>query len=232
MVFDHRPALLVSLPRNDAGLARAAADAGADGLKVHINVHHRASGTSFGDLAAERSGLEAILELGLPTGLVVGGEGMVDPTQMADAAAMGFAFFDVYLGHAPAWYVQACAGVPAVAALGTDDPLERAATMGPLGYAAVEASLTPPADYGTPLPASRLTDYARLVQLSGLPVVVPTQHALTEADVAPLMGAGVAAVLLGAVVTGTEPDTVAEATATFRTAIDAAASSPARTHQH
>lgn len=227
-LFGRRPALLISLPRNDPMLAEAAAGAGADGLKTHVNVAHRASGTSFGSVAAERSGLREILGLGLPTGLVVGGEGAVDRSEMAAAAGMGFAFFDVYLAHAPAWYVDACAGVPAVAALGTGDPPDRAGVLGGLGFAAVEASLTPPEEYGTPLPARRLADYARVVELSSLPVIVPSQHALTVDDVHALVAAGVAAVLLGAVVTGTEPARVAEVTGAFRTAIGTAASARER----
>ena len=43
-----RPALAVSLPLNDIALAKAAEEAGADALKIHINVHHDASGTHFG----------------------------------------------------------------------------------------------------------------------------------------------------------------------------------------
>lgn len=42
--------LFVSLPANDIKLAEAALTAGADGLKVHINVGHRASGNRFGAL--------------------------------------------------------------------------------------------------------------------------------------------------------------------------------------
>lgn len=42
--------LFVSLPANDIKLAEAALASGADGLKVHINVGHRASGNRFGTL--------------------------------------------------------------------------------------------------------------------------------------------------------------------------------------
>ena len=42
--------LFVSLPANDIKLAETALASGADGLKVHINVGHRASGNRFGTL--------------------------------------------------------------------------------------------------------------------------------------------------------------------------------------
>jgi hypothetical protein len=35
--------LIASLPRNDAELARAVRDAGADAVKIHMNVHHHAT---------------------------------------------------------------------------------------------------------------------------------------------------------------------------------------------
>lgn len=42
--------LFISLPANDVRLAKAALEEGADALKVHFNVGHRASGTHFGPL--------------------------------------------------------------------------------------------------------------------------------------------------------------------------------------
>ena len=90
---DSRLAVLVSLPRNDAALAEEARDAGAQGLKIHVNVEHRASGNSFGTVEEERAALEGILGTGVPTGLVVGA-GSVSKEQMRAATGMGFAYFD------------------------------------------------------------------------------------------------------------------------------------------
>lgn len=44
--------LFVSLPANDVRLAKAALEEGADALKVHFNVGHRASGNQFGPLGS------------------------------------------------------------------------------------------------------------------------------------------------------------------------------------
>lgn len=222
-LFSSQPSLWVSLPRNDAALARAAADGGADGVKTHVNVAHRASDTEFRSVAEERDALAAVLDVGLPTGLVIGGEGSVSRAEIDAAQSMGFAFFDVYLHHAPAWYVDACKPLPAVAAVGTGSPLAQAGVMARLGYAAVEASLTPPEEYHTPLRADRVADYARLAELTSLPVVIPSQHALTTDDVPALLAAGASVLLIGAVVTGTTPDQLRQVTAAFRAAIDTAA---------
>lgn len=220
LAFPDPLALLVSLPRNDVELARAAVAAGADGLKVHVNVEHRASGTSFGTVREERGAIEAIVGLGVPVGAVVGGEGRVEAAEVAALRELGVAFVDVYLHHAPPWYVAAAPADGALVALAHDQPLELAAGLRRLGVTAVEASLAAPEEYGTPLTLARVAQIARLVELAELPVVVPSQHALRPDDVAALGDAGCAAVLIGAVVTGTEAAQVGEVTAAFRAAID------------
>jgi hypothetical protein len=218
--FPEPLALYVSLARNDVELAKAAVEAGADGLKTHINVEHRASGTVFGSVADEREALEGILGLGVPVGLVSGGEGRVTRDELRAARELGFAFFDVYFHHAPAWFVAACPEGGAVGGFQDTDPLERASNLRSLGLDAIEASLTPHAEYGTPLHLARVADIARLREISGLPVIVPTQHAITPADVPALVGAGASALLIGAVVTGTTAEGVRQATTGFRQAID------------
>ncbi len=100
------PRLIVSLPANSPELARAAAEGGADALKVHLHVRHGASGTQFGSLAEERGSLEKILALGLPTGIVPGaGDRLPTREEMQALAAMGVDFFDFYVHDTPAWLV-------------------------------------------------------------------------------------------------------------------------------
>ena len=49
--------LIMSLPCNEPALCRAAFESGADAVKVHINVDHRAGGTHFGRLAEDAGAL-------------------------------------------------------------------------------------------------------------------------------------------------------------------------------
>lgn len=221
ITFERPMSLMVSLARNELALAQAAVDGGADVLKTHVNVEHRASGTIFGTVEEERPALEQILGLGVPVGLVAGGEGRVTRDQLASARELSFAFFDVYFHHAPSWYVSAAPEGGAVGGFADTDPIERASTLRGLGIDAVEASLTPHAQYGTPLHLARVSDIARLRAVSGLPVIVPSQHALTPQDVPALARAGASALLIGVVVTGDTPEQVQEVTAAFRAAIDA-----------
>src|SRR5690606_12862086 len=83
--------LLVSLPQNDPALARAAMRGGAQGLKIHINVEHHASGTHFGSWSEEKERIAAILEEAkeAPVGIVPGGNPFASPAEFAEMAQMG-----------------------------------------------------------------------------------------------------------------------------------------------
>ena len=50
IITNARFSLIVSLPKNDYNLAKAAWESGADAIKVHINVKHNASKQVFEDL--------------------------------------------------------------------------------------------------------------------------------------------------------------------------------------
>ena len=75
MIESNSFTLVVSLPANDLDLARAALDAGAQAIKVHCNVWHRASGHTFGTYAENREFLRQLITLcgEVPVGLVPGG---------------------------------------------------------------------------------------------------------------------------------------------------------------
>ena len=74
-LLERKPlSLVVSLPENDIALARAAMEEGADALKVHYNVGHRASGNHFGPLDMYAEVFRAIRsEFGGPLGVVPSG---------------------------------------------------------------------------------------------------------------------------------------------------------------
>jgi len=213
--------LLVSLPRNDPSLAEAAREGGADALKVHVNVGHRASGTSFGSVAQEREAIQQIQAVGLPVGIVPGEPGRITRSEVEAVAALGMEFCDVYLGAAPAWYVDACQPAAAMVAAGPEESPEHLQHLAGLGIAAIEASCAPPEAYGSPLPLSRVTEIATLRQRSGLPIIVPTQHAIEPDDLGTLARAGMHGLLIGAVVTGTEPQQLKDATARYAAALAA-----------
>ena len=211
--------LIMSLPCNDPALCQAAFDAGADAVKVHINVEHRASGTHFGRLAQERPALETMLEHRKgPMGLVLGGSPEAVALDALEARDLPFAFHSVYAHHMPAWAVGG--GVPLMAACDGSYSLDEIRDMPACGTDVLEASVIPGAEYGQPLSMRDLLKYQLIAQNVSVPVVVPTQRAIRTEEVAALVRTGVRGLMIGAVVTGREASTIARAVEAFRKAID------------
>jgi len=214
---------LVSLPANDPDLARAALDAGAHGLKVHINVDHFASGTSFGSLAEEKPRLQEILALaeaaGANVGIVPGAGGkFASKADFAELAAMGVDYFDAYPGDCPAWAVgQKHLGVMMAAFQGGN--LQELAALESLGMTLCEASIMPHEEYGTPMTALDLARYRALRLATSVPIIVPSQKKLVPLDMAQLKAAGLNGVLIGAIVTGRVAASIGEATRNFVSAV-------------
>jgi putative N-acetylmannosamine-6-phosphate epimerase len=210
-----RPRLIVSLPQNSPEMARAAAEAGADALKVHTNVKHEASGTVFGSLAEERDNLQRILALGLPTGIVPGvASSLPSREDMAELEAMGLDFFDLYDHDMPLW-ISRWQGMTRTVAMSPATPLDAVAGFENLGFEMIEAAIIPHEGYGQPLSVADLVSYRRLRGETKLPIILPTQRAIQPDDVPALIGLGINAIMIGAIVTGREPASLREATAQF-----------------
>jgi putative N-acetylmannosamine-6-phosphate epimerase len=212
--------LLVSLPRNDVRLAEAAIRGGAQGLKVHLNVDHHASGTHFGSWAEEKENLQRILEAAgeVPVGIVPGGTPFATLDEFREMAGAGIDFFDAYPADAPAWTLeQPYLNVMLAAyAGGTVDEI---GALEQLGMEMCEASIVAQTGYGEDLTALDLARYADLAFfLDDAPIIVPSQKNIRPADLPALRKTGVKGVLIGAIVTGREPDTLEAATRAFREA--------------
>ncbi len=218
-LLTERPRLIVSLPRNSPDLARAAAEAGADALKVHLNVRHDASGTHFGSFSEERGNLEEILAAGLPTGIVPGVAGSLPtPEEMDQLSEMGIDFFDLYAHDMPAWMIR-LEGMTRTVAIDHAAPMEAISELAALGFEMVEAAIVPHEGYGEPLNASDFMAYRRVRKATTLPIIVPTQRAIEPEDISALVDIGLDAIMIGAIVTGRESDSLRSATERFASAL-------------
>jgi len=220
-----QPMLLVSLPRNDLELAQAAVAGGAQCLKVHLNVHHHASGTHFGTLEEEGPLLERIGDLGLPVGIVPGGnEAMVSRADMQRLEESGIDFFDAYIDDMPPWMLELNTSMSRMIALSYRQK-DSGFSLGPhaSGCDMIEASIIEPDGYGQPLTGTDMNEYEQIISCyPDLPVVVPTQRRIAPEQVAALLEVGVRGILIGAIVTGREATTLEAATRRFREALDTA----------
>lgn len=215
-------ALIVSLPVNSVELAVAAVTGGADAVKVHVNVEHRASGTHFGSFVEERQRLLAIAQAtggSVSLGIMPGAHTVASPDELKELSAAGFEFLDCYAHDLPACYL-ADQGLKKMLACDSSFRCDEAKWFASLGADAVEASIIEPEGYGRPLMSNDLARYRSLVESSRLPVVVPTQRRIQPEEVSLLGRAGVSGIMIGAIVTGKEPRTVERTTRQFRESIE------------
>ena len=222
-------ALLVSLPSNCVELARAAANGGAQGLKVHINIEHAASGTRFGSFDEERGNLEAIVAaVDVPVGIVPGAERMAGREDMQGLADMGIDFFDAYAHDMPAWMLSMADNPMSVmVALHCDHAWgdQKAILKGLRDVESarvdmIEASIIHHDGYGKPLNVIDIARYSGIGHHARVPVIVPTQRAIQPDEVGLIRDCGIAGLLIGAIVTGRDAEGIEGATATFRAAIE------------
>ncbi len=220
-ILSERFVLMVSLPKNDPELARAAVEAGADCLKVHLNCHHFASDTRFGSWSQEREALAEIRNAigGVPLGLVSGEEVQPSDEDWSEIRQFGFDFWDLFCRFTLPEYLgfDDLGKMVAIDSAWTPDLVRSLASF---GVDVIESSIVPRTQYRGGLTLEDLAAYHKLAQCSPIPILIPTQRAVRPQQVGWLRRAGAAGVTIGAVVTGLEVDSLREVTSSFRASID------------
>lgn len=209
--------LIVSLPKNDPELAKAAIAGGADALKVHIRVHHDASGTQFGPLKKEKKALKAILEIAgeRPVGIVPGST--INPPQEAEIkelAEMGFDFVDLYAKAFPNWLWQDPV-LSKMAALQEAFQVGQVNEFATKGANIFEAAIVPVSGYGKRMNIGDLQNYLAIASSAQIPVVVPTQREIRADELPALWDTGIKGLIIGAIVTGQTAESIERATRSF-----------------
>ena len=92
--------------------------------------------------------------------------------------------------------------------------------MEPMGAGVLEASVMPGAEYGYPLTMRDLLTYRTVANSTSLPMVVPTQRFIRPEELPALVQAGMRGLMIGAVVTGRQEESIRRAVAAFRNQID------------
>lgn len=224
--------LFVSLPRNDRQLALAAASAGADAIKLHMNVVHEASGTNFGSFAQEADAVRDIISaVACPVGLMPGADFKSLPSREELLSLKGLQFVDIYSHHMPIWFVELPFRL--ILALREFDGLIEPPFYNTHFYwppeaqknriDMVEASIFGPQDLGEPFTWADLRRLRILQEYVDAPMVVPTQKFITPDDARWLKRGGTGALMIGKVVAGDSADSIARATEAYRKAIDSVA---------
>lgn len=225
MIHDNKFSLVVSLPANDLELAKAALEGGAQAVKVHCNVWHRASGHTFGTYEDNKEFLRQLIALcgDVPVGLVPGGEdAFISPEDRLELEEMGLAFFSSYSHHLPCHMMETekLGKMVAIDYTYNDATLDAVAAS---DLDVLECSVQHGENYGTDLNYADILRYAHIASKAGKPCLIPTQRKIKPCEVKHLYRAGCKAIMIGAIVMGKEPtaDQVREVTRAFRDAVDA-----------
>lgn len=210
--------LIVSLPCNNPKLARCAWENGADAVKIHINVEHRASKNSFKSFSEEYENIAQILnDAKGPVGIVLGGDAVSAERDLNSVIQHGFEFISLYAHHTPLSVVSA-RGITKM--LAPDYSYSMDEIRGISKYADVlEASVMHPEEYGTRLTVRDLLLYRNIVSNVNIPVVVPTQKYILPQEIRELKDIGIKGIMIGAIVTGKEKETVERAVCTYKNCI-------------
>ena len=217
--------LVVSLPSNDLELAKAALEGGADAVKVHCNVWHRASGHTFGTYEENKDFLKDLIGLcgDVPVGLVPGtAEAFITETELQELKDMGLDFISAYSRNLPCFAMDE-PGITAAVAIAADDSESVLDAVRDSDIAVLEASVVRGEEYGQKLTCADLLCYSSIVKRTGKPCMVPTQKQIRPEDVKHLYRSGCKALMIGAIVFGQDPtpEQLRKITAAYRAAVDA-----------
>ncbi len=210
--------IIVSLARHDLDLAKAALDAGAYAIKTHLNAYHRATGTTFGSFDQERPFFEELSKLGCTLLVMAGQETVPTAEEMNALHSLGFEGFNVYVDHLQPHLLQSkLRPMPALAPTSTPADMTKIAAI---PGCIIEASIMPFERYRTAMTPGDLQRYTDIVATVEVPVIVPSQLALTPDDALAMREAGIAAPLLGAIVTGDTPHSMKQTVAEIARRLD------------
>ena len=212
--------LMVSIPGNHLDFALAAENAGADAIKTHINLYHHASGIHFKNWDEEKGSLIPIIaNCNIPFGIVPGTGDILTMNEMIEIKNAGFDFWDLYFHHIPDWLFE-FPDMGRMAAIDGSYDEKRISSISSYGIRVLESSIFPKDGYGLSLTDSDIEEVSKVAGAAGIPVLISTQRAICPEQVYDLKSAGIAGIIIGAVVTGNTVDSIAETTRAFRTAID------------
>ena len=229
MIESNPFSLVVSLPANDLDFARAALDGGAQAIKVHCNVWHRASSHTFGSYAENRDFLRRLIELcgDVPVGLVPGGpEAFITPEERMELEQMGLSFFSAYSRYLPCHMLDSTR-LTKMVAIDSEYTAQTLDAVRDSDIDVLECSIQPGENYGTALCYDDLLRFHSIAVETRKPCLIPTQRNILPSEVRHLYHAGCKAIMIGAIVMGSNPDPsqVQSVSAAFRKAVDALPSS-------
>ncbi|MEG2264276.1 MAG: hypothetical protein RSC68_07985 [Acinetobacter sp.] len=211
--------LIMSMPMNDPDVIEAAFIAGADAVKVHVNLLHHASEHHFGSVEEQKEVFDRMFHKRYgPLGIVLGNNTELVSKTASKTLCYPFDFVSLYAHHSPISMMDISASL--MLACDTSYSEAELSCFEACNADVLEASVIPSDEYGRALQMRDLMRYRIICKHTTLPVVVPTQCAIQPCELKRLLDTGVRGIMVGAIVTGSTKASIVKAIASFRTTID------------
>ncbi|HNY36828.1 MAG TPA: hypothetical protein PKI73_02455 [Petrotogaceae bacterium] len=211
--------LIVSLPDNSCEYALRAYDAGADAVKFHVNIKHRVTQNTYNTWKDFKKTFEYIIsQIDIPAGIVPGAEIMSSIEDFKDMERSGVTFIDCYYEYAPRWIKTL--SVHKMLAVNHTFKEEELDYLVDYGADSIELSFIDPSQYGKALTVKDCINYERLSKKCHSNCFIPSQKFLTIDDLEVLNNQNIKGIILGAVVTGSDPKTFSDTIKNFRDGLD------------
>ncbi len=216
LLLSEKMSVIVSLPENRMDLAQAAIDAGADALKFHINVSHRASGNEFKDVAYYSEMFREVRSnFTGPIGIVIGDEiEKVLRVNIEQLKELGFNYYSLYAKDIGSKLLLQN-DLERTVAVNSKFHFEQVRIMDSFNMQAVELSIIEKEDYGKLLNFEDLLAYKSYRDNTKLPLIVPSQKKLVPDDLLMLEEIGINAVMLGAITIGKTVESIFDTVSKF-----------------
>ena len=213
--------LIASLPENSYELAKCAWEAGADAIKVHVNVWHRASNNTFATIEEQKELLKKIVnDSPVPVGIVLGDSAKKAEESLEQAVELGFDFVSLYSHHTSP-NLLTCDKIDKFFAVDYTYSFDQIKLVNDSNFATfLELSICRPETYGERLNGLDLMKYKYISEHVDLPTIVPTQHVVKPSDIPLLHDCHIAGIMIGAVTYGKDKDNIFKTLKAFREAID------------
>lgn len=215
-VTKNKMPIVVSLPKNDIDMAKAAISAGADAIKMHINVEHRASGNTFYDTDYYKDVFLEVRELYEgPLGIVLGDNiNNINKVDLKRLKEIGFTYFSVYEKDITSNLLLQN-DLEKTVAVNNEFNINHVNVLNQFDMSVIELSIVDPQKYGQPLSLEDLTLYAEFRKKTNLPLMIPSQKKMVPEDLDIIHALGIESVMLGAMTVGTTVDSIYETVKEF-----------------
>lgn len=214
-----RKFLIIGSPAtNDYEVVKAFIDGGIDIVKLHLNMVHPVSKKKIGSFDEQKDKILSLVNeypnilWGLVAGNILTNPKDFEEIDFLELSAY-FDFIDLFYSSYTLHYLSMKIDkMVAIDRLLSESELR---FLGKYKFFSIEAAIVPKNFYGLPLTLEDIINYRTLIELTDIPVFIPTQKLIKPSDIDFLYSIGAKGIVLGQVATSFNIETIKKTVNTF-----------------